>query len=190
MYQNGLGVPTDFAKAMSWFVEAAAHGNSNAANQLGWMYQNGQGVAPDDAKALTWYQLSADQGNIHGKKNLEDFTYDLQESGGGTWQNATARVNDPAIARAQHWAKIDDLQRRIAGLEGDAQNQDDLADQLEHPGRGKNDAMTKLFNAVGSVPATKYRMEAAKYRGEAAQLREELDQVKNQSQSFASVPAP
>ena len=40
----------------------------------------------------------------------------------------------------------DDLQRRIAGLEGDAQNRDDLADQLEHTGKGKNDAITKLFS--------------------------------------------
>jgi TPR repeat protein len=141
----------------------------------------GQGVEPDDARALTWYQLAADQGNIHGKRNLEDFTFDLQERGGGAWQTATAGVNDAAIARAQRWAKIDDLQRRIAGLEGDAQNQDDLADQLEHTGKGKNDALTKIFNAVGSVPATKYHIEAEKYRAEAARLRAELAQIENQS---------
>ena len=51
MFQNGLGVQTDYAKAMSWFVEAAAHGNSNAANQLGWMYQFGQGVKLDDTQS-------------------------------------------------------------------------------------------------------------------------------------------
>jgi TPR repeat protein len=189
MFQNGIGVPTDYVRAMSWFVEAAAHGNSNAENQLGWMYQHGQGVEPDDARALTWYQLAADQGNIHGKRNLEDFTFDLQERGGGAWQSATARVNDAAIARAQRWAKIDDLQRRIAGLEGDARNQDALADQLEHTGKGKNDALTKIFNAVGSVPGTKYHIEAEKYRAEAARMREELVQIENQS-TAASVPAP
>jgi TPR repeat protein len=189
MFQNGIGGQTDYARAMSWFVEAAAHGNSNAENQLGWMYQYGQGVEPDDARALTWYQLAADQGNIHGKRNLEDFTFDLQERGGGAWQSATARVNDAAIARAQRWAKIDDLQRRIAGLEGDAQNQDDLADQLEHSGKGKNDAISKIFNAVGSVPATKYHIEAEKYRAEAARLREELAQIENHP-TAASFSAP
>jgi TPR repeat protein len=186
MYQNGIGVQTDYARAMSWFVEAAAHGNSNAANQLGWMYQYGQGVKPDNARALSWYQLAADLGNIKGQNNLEFFTADLNES--DNYQSATAHVYDAALARAQRWADIQDLQRRIAGLEGDAQNQDDLADQVEHIGKGKNDAITKIFNAIGSVPATKYHIEAAKYRAEAARLREELAQIENQS--TASVPAP
>ena len=53
MFQNGIGLQTDYASAMSWFVEAAARGNSNAENQLGWMYQYGQGVELDDARALT-----------------------------------------------------------------------------------------------------------------------------------------
>jgi TPR repeat protein len=147
-------------------------------------------VQPDDTRALTWYQLSADQGNNHGKRNLDLLTSDLEDSDDGAWQSATARVNDPAIARAERWAKIDDLQRRIAGLEGDAQNQDDLADQLEHTGKGKNDGLTKLFNALGSVPASKYRLEAEKYRAEAALLRNELAQIESQNPSTASVPAP
>ena len=74
-------------------------------------------------------------------------------------------------------------------MEGDAQNQDDLADQLEHTGKGKNDAISKIFNAVGSVPATKYHIEAEKYRAEAARLREELAQIENQS-TAASISAP
>jgi len=72
-------------------------------------------------------------------------------------------------------------------LEGDAQNQDDLANQVEHIGKGKNDAVTKIFKAIGSVPATKYHIEAAKYRAEAAQLRDKLAQIENQS--TASVTA-
>ena len=104
--------------------------------------------------------------------------------------NATARVNDAAIERAQRWAKIHDLQRRIAGLEGDAQNQDDLAYQVEHTGKGKNDAITKIFNAVGSVAATKYHIEAEKYRAEAAGLREELAQLENQPEPIASALTP
>jgi TPR repeat protein len=190
MFQNGLGVQTDYAKAMSWFVEAAAHGNSNAENQLGWMYQFGQGVKPDDARAVTWYRMSADQGNRRGIDNLHAFEEVLEDRGSGLWEAANTSVTDAAIARAQRWAKIDDLQRRIAGLEGDAQNQDDLANQLEHTGKGKNDAITKLFNAAGSVPAVKYHAEAAKYRAEAARLREELAQLENQPQPTASVPTP
>jgi hypothetical protein len=72
----------------------------------------------------------------------------------------------------------------------DAQDQDDLANQLEHTGKGKNDAITKLFNAAGSVPAVKYHAKAAKYRAEAARLREGLAQLENQPQPTASVPTP
>jgi TPR repeat protein len=188
MFQNGLGVQTDYAKAMSWFVEAAVHGNSNAENQLGWMYQFGQGVKPDDSRAVTWYRMSADLGNRRGAINLDAFKNVLEIRGPRNWDAANTTVTDAAIARAQRWATIQDLQRRIAGLEGDAQDQDDLANQLEHTGKGKNDALTKLFNAVGSVPAVKHHIEAAKYRAEAARLRDELAQIENQS--IASVPAP
>jgi hypothetical protein len=132
--------------------------------------------------------MSADLGNRRGAINLDAFRNVLEIRGPGNWDAANTTVTDAAIARAQRWANIQDLQRRIAGLEGDAQNQDDLADQLEHTGKGKNDAITKIFNAVGSVPATKYHIEAEKYRAEAARLREELAQFENQS--TASVPAP
>jgi TPR repeat protein len=190
VFENGLGVPTDYAKAMWWFVEAAAHGNSNAENQLGWMYQFGQGVKPDDARAVTWYRMSADLGNRRGAINLDAFKNVLEIGGDGNWEAANTTVTDSAIARAQRWATIQDLQRRIAGLEGDAQDQDDLANQLEHTGKGKNDAMTKLFNAVGSVPAVKYHAEAAKDRAEAARLREQLAQIEDQDKFSAGVPVP
>ena len=152
------------------------------------MYQYGQGVREDDGRALTWYGLAADQGNTQGKNNLQVFTDDLEDSGG--LQNVTAHGSDPAIARAENWAKIQNLQSQIAGLEGDAQNQDDLADQLEHMGKGKNKGASKLFNAIGSVGAVKYHVEAEKYRAEAARLRDELAQIESQNQSTAMVPAP
>jgi hypothetical protein len=152
------------------------------------MYQFRQGVEPNDAKAVTWYRLSANLGNRRAANNLHAFEEVLEDRGSGLWEAANTSVTDPAIVRAKRWATIQDLHRRIAGLEGDAQDQDDLANQLEHTGKGKNDALTKLFNAVGSLPAVKYHVEAAKYRAEAARLRDELAQIKDQS--IASVPAP
>jgi TPR repeat protein len=185
-----MGVQTDYAKAMYWFVEAAAHGDSDAQNQLGWMYQYGQGVEPNDAKAVTWYSMSADQGNRRGIDNLDAFKEELEDRGSGWWEAANTTVTDAAIARARRWATIQDLQRRIAGLEGDATHQDELADGLEHTGKGKNDAITKIFNAVGSVPAVKFHLEAEKDRAEAARLRDELSQIENQDKFSAGAPAP
>jgi hypothetical protein len=54
------------------------------------------------------------------------------------------------------------LLARITGLEADVLHQDDLANQLEHTGNGKNDAITKMFNAMGSVGAVKFHLEAGK----------------------------
>ena len=58
----------------------------------------------------------------------------------------------------------------------------------QHMGKGKKAGASKLFNAIGSIPAVKYRAEAAKYRAEAARLREQLAQIEDQSS--ASVPTP
>lgn len=112
----------------------------------------------------------------------------LEIRGPGNWDAANTTVTDAAIARAQRWATIQDLQSRSAGLEGDAQDQDDLANQLEHTGKGKNDAMTKLFNAVGSVPAvsTTSRRQRIAPKRHACVIR----WLKIEDQSIASVPAP
>ncbi|HKV93302.1 MAG TPA: hypothetical protein VJW20_12210 [Candidatus Angelobacter sp.] len=46
---------------------------------------------------------------------------------------------------------------------------------------GKIDALAKVMDAVGSVPAVKYSAEAAKYRAEAARLRDQLAQIESQN---------
>ena len=193
MFQNGEGAPTDHAKARYWFYKAAAQGNGDAANQLGWMYQHGQGVEEDDAKALAWYRLAADQGNVHGKNNLQAFCDELEDRGEEVCESANAPVDDAAIRQAERRARISDLRARIDGLEGDAQRQEDQAYELDHTGKGKKDAITKVFNAIGSVPAAKFRLQAEKDRDEAARLRDELRQLESQDhqdQWNAGVPEP
>jgi TPR repeat protein len=173
-------VKTDYVQAMLWFNKAAAQGNSDAENQLGWMYQFGQGVKTDNARALTWYGLAADLGNVQGSNNLQILTDNLQDDG-GEWQNATAPVSDAVIAQAQRWAKIQDLHRRIDKAEAEAVYQADYAYQDEHIGHGKSAAMTKVFNAMGSVGAIQHHLEAEKYRAEAERLRDELAQIEGQN---------
>src|ERR1700674_2927365 len=123
-------------------------------------------MEPDDTKALTWYRLADDQGNRNSINKLDSFTAELKERGSGVFESANAPVTDAAIAQAQRWANIQDLHRRINELEADALHQDDLADQLEHTGKGGG-GVTKIINAIGSVGAVKFHIEAAKYRDEA-----------------------
>jgi hypothetical protein len=75
-------------------------------------------------------------------------------------------------------------------VEADALHQDDLVDQLEHTGNGKGGGIAKIINAMGSVGAVKFRIEAEKYRAEAARLRDELARIESQNQSTVGVPAP
>jgi TPR repeat protein len=62
MYDNGNGVPKDYAEAVKWYRLAADQGLAAAQLRLGLMYDNGDGVPKDSAEAVKWYRLAADQG--------------------------------------------------------------------------------------------------------------------------------
>jgi TPR repeat protein len=62
MYENGRGVPQDYAEAAKWYRKAADQGVAGAQYNLGIMYVRGQGVPQDYAEALTYVRRSANQG--------------------------------------------------------------------------------------------------------------------------------
>jgi len=137
--------------------------------------------------ALGWYGLAAEQGNVHGRNNLQAFCDQLDERGDEACETGGSPFTDAAIAQAQRRARMLDLRGRIDGLEADVLDQENQADELEHTGKGKKDAITKVFNAIGSVPAAKFRLQAEKDRDEAARLRDELRQLENQDHLNAAV---
>lgn len=56
MYQNGLGVPQDYQKAMSFYQVAARTGFCPALVRIGALYYKGRGVPKDYKKAMHYYQ--------------------------------------------------------------------------------------------------------------------------------------
>ncbi len=70
MYDNGRGVPQDYAEAAGWWRKAAEQGYAKAQNALGIMYENGQGVPQDDGKAVKWYRKAAEQGDGKAQLNI------------------------------------------------------------------------------------------------------------------------
>ncbi len=58
-YDNGQGIPQDYAEAMKWFRKAAEQGYAKAQYNLGVIYGYGQGVPQDDAHAYMWFKLAA-----------------------------------------------------------------------------------------------------------------------------------
>jgi TPR repeat protein len=70
MYEEGQGVPQDYAAAASWFRKAADQGDAAAQNNLGVMYANGHGVPRDYAAAAGWWRKAADQGDASAQVRL------------------------------------------------------------------------------------------------------------------------
>ncbi len=71
MYYRGLGVPQDFAEALTWYRKAADRGDADAQGSLGSMYGNGQGVPKDYVRAHMWFNLAAGVGNHTALQNRD-----------------------------------------------------------------------------------------------------------------------
>ena len=70
IYDNGLGVTPDHARAATWYRKAAEQGHADAQNNLGLLYASGLGVTLDHAKALNWHRRAAEQGHSGAQANL------------------------------------------------------------------------------------------------------------------------
>ena len=63
MYQNGLGVPRNYAVAAGWLDQAAEQGAPTAQFLLGLLFDKGYGVPQDWVQAEVWLNLAASQAN-------------------------------------------------------------------------------------------------------------------------------
>ena len=70
MYENGQGVPQNFAAAVPWYRKAADQGHAAGQYNLGFMYSRGDGVRLDYAMAVKWYRMAAEQGDASAQYNL------------------------------------------------------------------------------------------------------------------------
>lgn len=64
IYEKGLGVAPDYARAAQWYQKAAEQDYNAAQVNLGQLYERGLGVEYSKEQALAWYRKSA---NIKGK---------------------------------------------------------------------------------------------------------------------------
>ena len=61
----------DYQNAILWLNKAAAQGNTEAQDALGYIYANGKGVTVDSVKAVYWYKQAADQGDYKAHEALK-----------------------------------------------------------------------------------------------------------------------
>ena len=92
LYENGEGVPRDFAKARLWYEKAAAQGEAKAQFYLGIQSAYGEGGPLDIVQAHMWYSLAAGNGNA----NAPGFRDDLAR------QMTPAQIAE-AHKRAREW---------------------------------------------------------------------------------------
>ncbi len=59
IYERGMGVEPDYAKAAEWYQKAADKGYSRAIFNLGTLYEQGLGVEQDQLKALNLYRQAS-----------------------------------------------------------------------------------------------------------------------------------
>jgi TPR repeat protein len=76
MYQDGEGVPEDYAKAIEHYTVAAEQGDPSAQRSLGEIYDDADELhedLQDYSKAFTWYRRAAEQGDTHSQGRLGFF---------------------------------------------------------------------------------------------------------------------
>ena len=64
LYQLGLGIPRDPAKAVRWYSQAAVAGNREAQFELALMLARGEGTPVDRLKAKGWFEEAIKQGHV------------------------------------------------------------------------------------------------------------------------------
>lgn len=62
MYEKGLGVSKDDARAVTWYRAAAEQDEAWGQFGIGRMYERGAGVELDPEEAVQWYRKAAAQG--------------------------------------------------------------------------------------------------------------------------------
>ena len=87
-YQYGVGVPRNFALAVTWYSKAAAQGLPVAAYALARCYHVGRGVSIHIATAAAWYRRGAERGDSRSQCELGM----LYKDGEGVPQNHALAV--------------------------------------------------------------------------------------------------
>ena len=79
LYNQGNGVPQDYAKVRKWFRKVAELGDDAIAQyNLGVLYRDGLGGAQDYVEARKWFLKAAEQGIVEAQYNLGYLYYNGQ----------------------------------------------------------------------------------------------------------------
>ncbi len=130
MYENGQGIPKDYAKAVKWYLKAARQGSARAQVSAGHMYNSGRGVAKDYAKAVEWNRKAATQGSAMAQNSL-----------GGSYSNGKGVTQD--YVQAHMWFSLAAAQgNKTAG-----KNRDLIAERMTPAQIGEAQKLAREWHA-------------------------------------------
>lgn len=110
-YDEGLGVPVDYAEGLRWYRRAAAGGHVLAAHNVGNVYRDGRGVLVDHEAAARWWLRAARAGDVIPQLRLGE----AFEVGRGVTRNLDAARFWYARASAAGNAAAAEALARIGG---------------------------------------------------------------------------
>lgn len=122
IYERGLGVSPDYAKAAEWYRRAAEQGDQRAMANLGALYERGLGVPADKVQAINWYRRAS--GLTGDQLAFATSISELETRAERSEQRAAAAEREAAQLRSQ----MDRLQRE---LQDKARQQQSTRQQLE-----------------------------------------------------------
>lgn len=108
-YDERVRDPAKDAEAQKWLHLAAAQGNGQAEDRLGWIYFRGNGVPQDFAAAASWYRRGAEHGNLDAMTRLGNLYREgkgvpLDPDAGRSWINKANEIaTRPARMRLYAW---------------------------------------------------------------------------------------
>ena len=79
MYQNGSGVPQNYAEAAKWYLLAAEQDHAPAQANLAGLYEDGFGVPKNKAKAMKLYCRAAENGDPIAQDYLVSIPKSIEE---------------------------------------------------------------------------------------------------------------
>lgn len=165
IYERGLGVPPDYAKAAEWYRRAAEQGDQRAMANLGALYERGLGVPADKVQAINWYRRAA--GLSGDQLAFATSISELEARATRSEQRAAAAEREAAQLRGQ----LDRLQRE---LQDKNRQQQSTRQQLEQ-------ARQRMQQSAQATPAVRRPATPADDR-EINRLKQQLSQqVQEQS---------
>ena len=180
IYEQGLGVPPDYAKAALWYRKAADQGYSRAQVNLANLYEKGLGVKHDSTEALNLYRKAA---GIKDDRLMYASAVVESKSSQAELHKLRGEV-EKARQRAENYRRqLQDVRKQLAAKE-------DQVKKLKVDQQDKQQLLTLLQQQAPSAKRDdsiqRLNKELAGYKDQLSESKRQLAQLQQQADKYHS----